>query len=279
MNLMSIVQHIWRYPPNRGQRLNRLFRFLSWQIYKRAVGIPLVVNIDNGLRYIAYPGSGGAAFPIYLAEYDFPFVRFHRKWLSGNGTFLDIGTNIGLYTLSLAPHCAAFICVEADLEMVRHLRENLCLNGMEGRAVVVRAAAGERDGTTRFRADESGGLVGRIRDDGDLELPMVRIDSLLKRETVRSFPPIEFIKIDVEGHELSVLTGMSTLLECATPPRMIQFERLKSAPIEPLIAFFNSRGWKVFSLDDTGGLLQNLQSLRYCHDLLATRESPTLFFL
>ena len=268
--VLDVLAYVWNYPPNRGQRLRRLGLALFWQLHKRLIGLPVVYRLDNGFRFIAYPESMGASFPFYESEYDYPYVRFHRSWLSGKGAVIDVGANIGLYALSLASHCKAAILVEPDPVALRMLGENVALNGLQSHCLLFQAAAGAVEGDVYLAQSDTAGLMNHVASSGDIVVRQLTVDSILASIDQQRTPDIEFVKIDVEGYELEVLRGMVALLDGPSPPRLVQFERLERTPIQPLLDFFRARRWTVFAVGDDCLPTMDSAAIQSAHDLMAT---------
>jgi FkbM family methyltransferase len=268
--VLEVLAYVWNYPPNRGQRLRRVALALFWQLHKRLVGLPIVYRLDNGYRFIAYPESTGASFPFYASEYDYPYIRFHRTWLSGNGAVIDVGANIGLYALSLASHCKAEILLEPDPVAFRMLSENLALNGLQLRSLLFQVAAGAVEGDVYLAQSDTAGLTNHVASSGDIVVRQLTVDSIMASMDTQRIPDVEFVKIDVEGYELEVLRGMVSLLDGPVPPKLVQFERLERTPIQPLLDFFRARRWTVFAVGDDCMPTTDAAAIQSAHDLMAT---------
>src|ERR1700722_18948425 len=65
--------------------------------------------------------------------------------LKPSSTVLDIGANIGIYTLLAAKRGAQVFAIEADPENALKLRQNIKLNGFGGRVTVYEIAASDRE--------------------------------------------------------------------------------------------------------------------------------------
>lgn len=117
-------------------------------------------------------------------------------------TVLDVGANIGIYTLLAAKRGARVFSIEADPRNVEALRHNVKLNGFDKRVTIFPMAATEVDGAvTLFRARGNSGH-SNLFDGGDpLSVQGNTIDSL-------HLPPIDLCKMDIEGAELMALQGM-----------------------------------------------------------------------
>lgn len=132
--------------------------------------------------------------------------------------FLDIGAHGALYAMTMQ-RTGLFnrvIAFEADPFNATQLRTNLLINDMLDEVEVVERAVSSQPGTTDFHiaADYYRG-GSRIDPDGNatavtrtITVQTVRLDDILcmKGMTIVA-------KIDVEGHELSVFSGMKRLLE------------------------------------------------------------------
>ena len=130
--------------------------------------------------------------------------------------FYDIGANVGLYSVLVAKTLGArgqVIAFEPEPGAYAHLQDNLELNGVN----IVRAfskALGARNGSARlYGGDENAdsSLVGPPtgKDLGYRAVEMVDGDRFVE---AGKLPPPRAVKIDVEGYEYEVLTGLRRTL-------------------------------------------------------------------
>lgn len=130
--------------------------------------------------------------------------------------FLDIGANLGLYTLQVAAdqrarHVWAF---EPDPRNHAQLLANLYLNGLTTRVQTYRYAASDAAGTVTFAiypaasTGQSRIAAGTEGAEETIQVECTPIDALLSCSG-KSVA----IKIDVEGHERAVLKGAAALLQ------------------------------------------------------------------
>ena len=63
--------------------------------------------------------------------------------------------------------------------------------------------------------------------------------------------PVSLVKIDVEGHENSVLRGMQKFVAEKRPP-LVMFEYLQRTNLEETLRFFARVGYQVFELGTSG---------------------------
>ena len=131
-----------------------------------------------------------------------------RQVVQAGATVLDIGANLGAYTVLLAQWVGATGRVHA-FEPAPGAREGLCrhvlLNGVEGRVAVHSQAVSAATGVARFRAV---GLQGDNRLMPGTTEPAIEVGTTSIDEFCGAHGSQPgFIKVDVEGAELDVLKG------------------------------------------------------------------------
>lgn len=123
---------------------------------------------------------------------------------------LDVGANIGIYTLLAAKRGARVFAIEADPENARALRHHVEINGFVDRVSVFEMAATDRSQpVTLYRSPRNSGgstLFGAKQGVTGVRVEGRTIDSL-------SLPPIDVCKMDIEGAEALALRGMSNTLD------------------------------------------------------------------
>ena len=75
-----------------------------------------------------------------------------------------------------------------------------------------------------------------------MKVPVLQLDKLLAERT----SPVNFIKMDVEGHELEVFKGAADLLEKDQPKLMFECENrhLNSIVVEDVFAYLSNLGYQ-----------------------------------
>jgi FkbM family methyltransferase len=140
------------------------------------------------------------------------------------GVFIDVGANIGTFTIPAAKHVGSsgrVVAIEASREVFNVLQKNVDVNRVENVQLVC-AAAGASAGDTEFYpapADHFGmGSRAPQFNAAPIAIPFVMLDSLVQSFNLSS---VDLIKIDVEGFELDVLKGASSLLNGKNPPLVV----------------------------------------------------------
>lgn len=150
--------------------------------------------------------------------YEPELTEFFLTNLEETSNCLDVGANFGYYTCIMAG-CAPrgkAIGVEPQRHVFDLLRDNIYINGLEGVATPMHAAAGREAGTlTLNRRLTRSGNTSLIKESDEkitrlgetaseaFDVRCVPIDTLLPEFSGR----IDFIKVDVEGAEPLVLAG------------------------------------------------------------------------
>jgi len=149
-------------------------------------------------------------------------MRFVGDFLRSGDVFVDVGSNVGTYTLLAAATTGVDIwAFEPSSCAFGRLRENVSMNLLEPRVRVYQAAVGASTGRVMLSTGRD--AVNHVltgRDDGPSEeVPMISLDQVLTPES-RSL--VSLIKVDVEGLETDVLRGAMTLLRSRSPALIVE---------------------------------------------------------
>jgi FkbM family methyltransferase len=127
---------------------------------------------------------------------------------------LDVGANIGVYTLKMAKKagCKGFvISAEPEDENFLFLQKNIAINELEN-VIPVKAALSdfEGKGTLFLSASGSGEHSLVSKSENKIEVPVFSVEGLMRRLKIES---LDLMKIDVEGAEIQVLKGSIQMLK------------------------------------------------------------------
>jgi FkbM family methyltransferase len=165
-------------------------------------------------------------------------MRWLDDELHAGDVFMDIGANIGIYTIAAAHRVGPsgkVYAFEPHKVNVLALMRNVAANGFHDRVAVFSCALSDRPSVAQFNyssiiGGSIGSQFGHARKAGkETEFaPVARemvlgtsIDALLADQTIE---PPGFIKIDVDGNELAIVQGMKTLLTGPSRPRAVQVQ-------------------------------------------------------
>ena len=151
--------------------------------------------------------------------------------LDGCRRALDIGANIGNHTIyfSRIAGIEEVTCFEPQEHVFGILQRNIELNDLKN-VKAVRAAVGEKQGAADIKMHRNTSFHGTVyHETPDGEVPVVCLDDF-------ATDPIDFIKIDVEGMQMSVLKGAVEVLRRDRPKLWIELRR-NHGEFEPANAF------------------------------------------
>ncbi|MDC3106307.1 FkbM family methyltransferase, partial [Gammaproteobacteria bacterium] len=142
----------------------------------------------------------------YVGLHEFEDMSFLLHYLDESYLFLDIGANVGCYSLLAASKGSSVIAFEPEFSSISVLNVNKHLNNF-GEIKVVRAAVGDHVGTVNFSQQLD--TVNHVLDASDksgTQVELLNIDSLNLDDAKIA------MKIDVEGYEMQVLDGAISCL-------------------------------------------------------------------
>ena len=209
MSLVSTLRFLIGHPLSRRNPLGAVGRFASWQMRCR-LRDELVEPWIGGARLAARRGMEGATGNLYCGLHEFPEMAFVLHLLRPGELFIDVGANIGSYTVLAAKVCGAqAISAEPDPDALAALARNVAVNGIEGRVRIEACALGAETGQVNFSTGlKSGNRVVAVTGPGVRQVPLRRLDDI-----VGAGAPA-LIKMDVEGFEEQVMAGaLNTLAQ------------------------------------------------------------------
>lgn len=218
--------------------------------------IPASVRLPEGRLFLNPRDpvvSGALAFGVYE-----PYqLNVFRTYVHEGDTVLDIGANIGLYTLIASKrtgtkgHVFAF---EPEPVNAGFLEKNVKENNLRNVAVE-RCAASDTNGTAILRLDRSNkgnhSLVQVTEQEGVVTVLTRRLDDWLTEQEVHQ---IDAIKIDVQGAELLAFEGMRGIL-ARMPVLFAEYEPalLRASGHQPIdmLTVLQSYGYVLFEIDES----------------------------
>jgi FkbM family methyltransferase len=205
----NVFRQVFANPGNKGERLRRTAEALMFPAWTRLTGGYWTTSYAGG--QILVRRGQGASHAVYARLPDYREMTFWLGALRPGDLFVDVGANIGIYTLLIASNGCDVISVEPAPDARRLLGVNLCLNGLK--ADIVPAALGRAPGQSRLTAElgSSNYLVPNPGETDDTkepvtDVPVTTLDDVLGDRTAAG------VKIDVEGFELDVVLGAARAL-------------------------------------------------------------------
>ncbi len=171
-------------------------------------GYKLQVSCGN------HSADGVGQLLIFEHEYDKTTTRLIKETVSNNMRVIDIGANIGYYTMLLASLVGnnGHVCaIEPEQNNYDRLSYNININSYDNIVPLALAAGHENKIVKLYASHVSSGRNNLIehRDNGHtVEVPMMTLDSIVKECT-----QIDFVKCDAEGYDLNVMIGAKRVIQ------------------------------------------------------------------
>jgi FkbM family methyltransferase len=192
-------------------------------------------------------------------------ISFVSRFLKPGMMVLDVGAHHGMYSLlaskRVGPLGKVFAFEPSPRErkaLILHLRLNSCNN-----VSVQPLAVGERNYSTEFFvADANDAGCNSLRHPGidtgltQIAVQVARLDDWILEQKIGG---VDFIKLDVEGGELSVLRGATKLLSGGLRPVILaEVQDVRTLQwgyqAKEIISFLSQRGYQWFALSLDGSL-------------------------
>jgi len=208
-SVRSTYDFILHHPLGSRHKLRAINKWVGWQMRSRMIPGPHVVPFVGNTKLLIKRGMHGATGNIYCGLHEFDEMAFVMHFLRASDLFVDIGANIGSYSVIAGGVCRArTIAIEPVSDSAKALAANIKLNGLDGLVKIERCVVGESRGTVRMRTSLD--CTNHVLADGESgdaqEFSQFSLDELL----CGAQPSV--LKIDVEGYEYHVLRGAQKTL-------------------------------------------------------------------
>lgn len=228
---------------------------------RRAARLPLPLKLPFGAWWLAE--NSALDRELMYHGFEGSEAAFVERYLRPGMTVLDVGAHHGLYTL-LASKCVGqsgrVIAFEPSSRERRRLKRHLRLNRC-GNVEVQSCALGDREGEAdlylvegmhdwcnSMRAPNVDERTSKVK------VEVKRIDDVLEG---MNWPRVDFIKLDVEGAELSFLQGARRMLRGDMRPAfLVEVQDVRTAPwgyaAREIVKCLSDAGYSWFALSDDG---------------------------
>jgi len=196
----------------------------------------------------------------HYGTYEKSEAKVMEEKIKGGNIVVDVGANIGLHTLNMAKivgNTGQVFAFEPDPSNFEILRKNVKINNYQNIILEQKACADKYGRTTLYQSDHPG--MHRVfpqtkQAKGQVQVELTSLDKYFIDSNLAD--KINFIKIDVEGLEFSVLKGMKNILKNNKKIKIL-FEFMPKntmeagfTPIE-LLNYLTSYDFKLFCIDES----------------------------
>ena len=173
--------------------------------------------------------------------------RLCMRLLRPGDTFVDLGANIGVFSIPAAVLGAEVHAFELLADNARRLAEAVERDGIE-RLRVVLGAVWDRPGTVDF---DGFSAWGHVRPGGRLSIATVTVDDYVAQ---RKLGRVSVLKVDVEGAEMAALDGARATISRDHPDILIESNSVTCGTsgysYRDLLGRLRGHGYAIYRIED-----------------------------
>ncbi|NUN63526.1 FkbM family methyltransferase [Pseudanabaena biceps] len=207
------MRFIDKHPLASQNRSLAIANWFKWQVSSRILKMPVIFPWIRDSKLVVESSMTGATGNIYAGLHEFTDMAFCLHLLRAGDLFVDVGANIGSYTVLASKVSGAnSLSLEPVPTTFKHLTRNININELSQLVEARCCAVGKASGSIQFSTDcdTTNQVVDSTYTGVSIEVPVMSLDEILKT----SKPTL--IKIDVEGYEPEVIQGAINTLSCSS---------------------------------------------------------------
>ena len=211
MSISNTINFIINHPLNKRHRLKSIIRFIKWQIISRFSSREIVYKWINNSKFLVNCGETGLTGNIYTGLHEFSDMGYLLHVLREDDTFIDVGANVGSYTILASSVVGAFsYTYEPIPSTFKRLIQNIKINNLTSKTKCSNIGIGNEPKTVRFTTDLN--TTNHVATSSDNQVNTIDVEiNTLDNLHYNTSPSL--IKIDVEGFESSVIEGATKILK------------------------------------------------------------------
>jgi FkbM family methyltransferase len=251
MNLYRLFQLI---PEIKGK--HRVGRFLFSNTISNKKNE--IISCLNGVQICCPNFKEYIAFELLInGIYESRNIEFMIENTPKNGVLFDVGANIGAIAIMIAkqrPDLHIY-CFEASTKVFSYLKKNIELNDINNITAIHCLLIDEVKGELPFYSPEEQNGKGSMAPVFTSSSEMIQTETLDHFMEENKISKVDFIKIDVEGFEHTVLSGTISIITNHKPKILFEFldwaeELSKENKIGDAQRFLLDNGYKIFNLSN-----------------------------
>jgi FkbM family methyltransferase len=249
------IEYIWTHPNCKSKKIRSILRFFGWQFYKRLTNKTITIPLTLNIKMYCYPDSRSAASVLYCGLYDYHEMNFILRFLRREDSFIDIGANVGVYTLLAASqlNASSLYSFEALPKNYNRLLQNLELNGLQQVRTHQLAISNSQGYVTLYVSD--GDSTPSITSHQGKNTVQVESNTLNNFSKTLPLDRLTLGKIDIEGAELLAFQGANLLFEKQIP--VVWILEILGKDNQELVNFLHNYGYSLYQYNaDTNTLHQ-----------------------
>jgi FkbM family methyltransferase len=223
-------------------------------------GSALTYLVDETPIFVNANDVGGPFNLINGGQYEEENTQVLLSFLRPDTVFVDIGANVGYFSIKLGKRLSQngkIYAFEPHPILYDILKKNVYINALDNKVTCFNFALSDKDtiATLQYPLGHLGG--GHLGQPGEapghtsITTEMKRLDELLGADF-----QCDLVKIDVEGHELSVLEGMRKIVENSTDIKILFEKLVMNAGNESATeTYFRGMGFALYGVQGNASLV------------------------
>jgi FkbM family methyltransferase len=194
------------------------FQSLLLDIYRRTVATG-ALRTSWGRNVFLY------GYHVYKRYYEARHTDLLRTVVNPSGYVIDVGANVGFFTIKFARWVAndgLVLAIEPETQNCRDLERAVQKSGLAEKVSILQAAVSRTSGAGYLYIDPGHPGNHRLATTGS-PVQIISIDSLLE---TRGRPEVSLIKIDVQGAEEDVIRGATSTIRRFYPSLYVEIDDL-----------------------------------------------------
>lgn len=261
--------------------LGERVRFLRF----RTLAAPRLMTWLDGLELLLVPGDEVSRAVYVSGLYEPSTASALRKVLHDGATFIDVGANVGLFTMLASRWVGprgTVLALEPSRRECARLRHHVDHNSLDN-VRVLQVAAGTQRGSALLHVADAGHagqntlearfVYPEVKEAYSEEVPVLAIDDAVREHHLEK---VHAIKIDVEGGEHNVVAGARETIARDRPTVILEMSGAAVEPGHPARAgiegLLGSLGYCLLAIDgETGTLRRTVDLTGPSENFLAAR--------
>jgi FkbM family methyltransferase len=184
--------------------------------------------------------------------YEPEVLKLHKRELKEGDVYIDVGANIGdtgLFAASLVGKSGQVICFEPIKDLASQIEKSKNENDFTQLIVVNKGLSNENKKAFIYKNDKNIGASSLI----DLGTSVDKEEIVLTcgEEELGRLKRIDFIKVDVEGHEVSVFDVLRERISTFKPKIIFEFTpKMYGENKLSILYMLQGFGYKIFDLEE-----------------------------
>jgi len=261
-----LMRNVARLRARRQRFRDRIPLLFHWGKYRKSIERQVMADWPGG--YVTVSSRDQLYLPAPLDTMGAHYLLngleggtvIHNHCPAG-GVAIDVGANYGEWTLQMARAvgpAGRVIAFEPVARLSDSMDKTLAVNGLKN-ATVIRKAASNGAGEVSFthNQDHSGksgiGVDAGADQSESLTIPATPLDAVAEEQNLDR---LDFLKIDVEGHEFEVLEGARATLERFGPALVLEAGNEAAEARAKIADLLQSCGYTPVGMIEAGGILE-----------------------